>query len=90
MKRLFLAINLSEATKDQLMRLIQDLRSKNSSSNIRWVQKRENLHLTLHFFGEIEEDKIAPMAQKLKEFFRQYSRFTLATLTLSSPRGRGD
>lgn len=49
MPRLFVAIDLPEATKDQILRLRQD-----DLPPGRWA-RREALHLTLHFIGAVPE-----------------------------------
>ena len=53
--RLFIAINLNEDIKDYLMQAIQELKRKSSAGNF---TRRENLHLTLAFLGEISPDKV--------------------------------
>lgn len=55
--RSFIAVNLPIEIKDYLDYIISELRKKNSSSNIKWV-KPENLHFTLHFLGNLDEQKL--------------------------------
>ena len=53
--RLFIAIEVSEQQKHELTELQHKL--KGDLEGVRWV-RLEGLHLTLKFFGEIEEEKI--------------------------------
>lgn len=59
--RAFLAFDIPKDVKEKLGRLIADFSEKEKL--IKWT-KLENLHVTLKFFGEVEEDlllnKIAP------------------------------
>ena len=50
--RVFVAIELPDKTKDNVMRSIDQLKSFAVRGNF---VKRENLHLTLHFLGEVAE-----------------------------------
>ncbi len=53
--RLFIAINLNGETKDYLTAAIQELKTKAVKGNF---TRRENLHLTLVFLGELDSDKL--------------------------------
>lgn len=53
--RLFVAIDLSEAVKDELSRVIEALRP--GAPEAKWVP-RDNLHLTLAFLGEVGEQRL--------------------------------
>lgn len=55
MIRSFLAIELSRDVKEKIKRLQEDLKSLNA--DVRWVNP-ENIHLTLKFFGNVEESSI--------------------------------
>lgn len=61
--RCFLAIELSEEAKAEITR-IQKLIPE---QGIKFVEK-ENLHLTLKFFGEIDDYKVSKINKTLKEF----------------------
>lgn len=58
MIRLFVALSLPEAHRQQLSRLCHGVR------DARWVRD-ENLHLTLRFIGEIEEPRLSEIAVAL-------------------------
>lgn len=51
--RAFLAIPLPQSLENELALLIQELRAQ--SDQIRWARP-ENLHITLHFFGDITHE----------------------------------
>lgn len=73
--RTFIAINLPVDIKHYLMDLIDDLKRKNPLSSIKWVEE-ENLHLTLFFLGELNEDQLLSLVKKLKEVVN-FSKFLL-------------
>jgi len=54
--RLFIAINLNNATKDSLVDLRDDLKSLSERGNFTF---RENLHITLAFLGECDAKQAA-------------------------------
>jgi len=53
--RLFIAINLNEEIKDYLMEAIRELQWHAEKGNF---TRRENLHLTLVFLGEVDTDRL--------------------------------
>lgn len=53
MIRSFLAIEVPSSTKEEINKMITEF--KKADYPVRWVEK-ENLHLTLIFFGEVKED----------------------------------
>lgn len=62
MVRLFIALLLPDGIKKALENIVVDLKPK--VKGVRWVTA-ENMHLTLKFIGETEEEKIAPIARVL-------------------------
>lgn len=62
--RVFLAIDPPLPIKKKIFRLTETIRNK--YSNYSWV-KEENYHITLHFFGEVEEDKIENIKAKIEK-----------------------
>ena len=62
--RLFIAIELPTEIKDSLARLQQEF--KKTGADVKWVEP-QNIHLTLKFIGETEEDKLREIIQSLKE-----------------------
>ena len=72
--RTFIAIDLDKEIKDALFALIDKLRER--SQNIRWV-RREAMHLTLKFLGEINKEKISEIENTLGKVVRNYQPFFL-------------
>src|SRR5262245_27285155 len=71
MIRAFLAVELQEPLRQQLARLLGDLKqrlAKDLSRQVRvsWVQ-HASIHLTLKFFGDIDEGVIEPMRKTLAQ-----------------------
>lgn len=69
-KRIFIAINLPEDIKNELVKVQADL----DLPGIKLVEK-ENLHLTLAFLGEIKEEKIATVSQISKSVIKNINSF---------------
>ena len=64
-KRLFIAVNLPLAIKEQLHELVLKLQKDNKNKPVKWVEK-ENFHLTLHFLGSVPEEKIKTINQDIE------------------------
>ncbi|HEK85114.1 MAG: RNA 2',3'-cyclic phosphodiesterase [Candidatus Saccharicenans sp.] len=73
--RTFIAIELSPEIKDRLDLLIRKL--KPAANNIKWVSK-ENLHLTLKFLGEINDQQTEMVKSVLEGIVSQSRPFHLA------------
>jgi len=73
--RAFIAIELPPAIKKEL-RLLQD-QLKPLAAEVKWV-KPENIHLTLKFLGEINEEKIGRIKELLVRVTGDKRRFVLA------------
>ncbi|MGC9109953.1 MAG: RNA 2',3'-cyclic phosphodiesterase [Caldimicrobium sp.] len=74
MVRAFLAIDLPEDLKRELSELSKIEVSE--SLKLKWVEE-ENLHLTIHFFGNISEKLVEKILDKAKEVFKEISPFSL-------------
>jgi RNA 2',3'-cyclic 3'-phosphodiesterase len=72
--RAFLAINLEPQVIDKICRSIDDLRERTPA--VRWVPPT-NLHLTVKFFGDIEEAQVEPIAIALQDQLELFPRFTI-------------
>jgi len=72
-KRLFLAIELSRETKEELAQFLEDL--KRHYFPVRWVAP-ENIHLTLAFIGW-QEKEIANIKNQIAKRLDDISPFTL-------------
>ena len=66
MKRLFVAINLSDEIKNTLVEKQEELKLNFDTDPVKWVSKK-NLHVTLSFLGSLKENKIDLITEKLKE-----------------------
>ncbi|OGP66554.1 MAG: 2'-5' RNA ligase [Deltaproteobacteria bacterium RBG_13_47_9] len=74
MLRSFLAIELPKPILNKIEEVQADLRS--THADVRWVSP-EKIHLTLKFFGNIEESKIETIVQSMDEPIRVTSPFLL-------------
>jgi 2'-5' RNA ligase len=74
MSRLFVAVPLPEPIKDSFSIYLSRLRQL--SKNLKAVSK-EQLHLTLKFLGEVDEEKALFVKTKLEKIAAQYDPFQL-------------
>ena len=72
--RCFIAIELPEAVKSTLSGIEEEL--KKSKADVRWI-KPDNIHLTLKFFGNIEEKKTEKIIEIMESICNQYAPFTI-------------
>jgi len=63
--RCFIAVEMYKGIKDYLYELQLELRKQVKDCKINWVVKR-NLHLTMKFLGEVEEEKLEEVKKRLK------------------------
>jgi len=75
MIRTFIAIELPEQVKDQIR--IEYLKLNSTDASIRWV-KPKNLHLTLKFLGDIEEEKLKEVENSVTESVSPYNKLNLS------------
>lgn len=80
MPRLFVAIDLPDAVKDDLTELCYGLRG------VRWV-KRNQLHLTLRFIGDVEDDLVDTLSDALAQVRAVPFTFQLQGVGQFPPRG---
>ncbi|PIU21604.1 MAG: RNA 2',3'-cyclic phosphodiesterase [Candidatus Diapherotrites archaeon CG08_land_8_20_14_0_20_34_12] len=62
MKRIFIAVNLPDEIKESFQKLIEKL----PKEKVKAV-KKENLHITMKFLGDIPEEKLAEIYSKLQD-----------------------
>ena len=74
-QRVFIAINLPE----EIKRKLADYQKKWPELPIRWT-KKDNLHITLEFWGYLSKEKLADVYQKTKELALKHKPFII-TLT---------
>ncbi len=73
--RTFLAVDLSAEMTDNASELADRLKS--ADADVKWVQQ-ETLHLTLKFLGDISDQEIAWVCQKVRGVCDQRSPFALS------------
>jgi len=74
--RSFIAINLPEEIKSYLANFIRKIKRKNKADFIKWVEEK-NLHLTLHFLGNLEKRQLEQIDQILSFVVSKYRSFNL-------------
>lgn len=79
--RTFIAIELSQEIKEYLTSLQNKL--KISKADVRWVEPK-NIHLTLKFLGEIDENKLGQISVTIEEVAKENNRFTLSLAKLGA------
>ncbi len=72
MKRLFAAVKIHPS--DKLLSIYNSLRAGLRFADIKWVPV-ENIHVTLKFFGETEENRLPEIRQALGDAAGKHSPF---------------
>lgn len=75
-RRLFIAADISEEARRLASGLISDLRSDRSVKGVSWVRP-ENLHVTIKFLGDTDEETEAKLIETLDRITSTYSPFKL-------------
>ena len=76
MKRIFAAFDISSQAQTQLLDHIETLRSEFSDLRVSW-EKAGKLHITMKFFGDLEERKVSLLSNVFEEISRRISPFNL-------------
>ncbi|MBU0687581.1 MAG: RNA 2',3'-cyclic phosphodiesterase [Candidatus Margulisbacteria bacterium] len=79
--RTFIAVNLSDAVKDNINQVVEKL--KKVDPGIKWV-KKENLHITLKFLGEVSEEKVKAVGDLLSEKLKDLQAIELKFIGIGS------
>lgn len=74
MKRIFIAVKIEPGK--TLSGMISSLKSGLRNENIKWTNP-ENIHITLSFLGDTEEEMINAVSAMLKEKFEGFGKFEL-------------
>lgn len=74
MKRLFAAIKINPS--EEFVQTYYNLKTNLRNDKIKWVDIN-NIHITLKFLGETQEDRIPEIAKKLKAIAENHSKLTL-------------
>lgn len=76
MKRIFVAVDISEEARREISEYIENLRRQFPAPRVGW-DKPEKLHLTLKFLGDTDDEQLAKLSQAVEETARQISNFKL-------------
>ncbi len=76
MKRIFTAIDISNEARARTTNYIENLRGEFSQIRVGW-EKAEKLHLTLKFFGDVDEEQLAKLTVVVEETAKRLSDFKL-------------
>jgi 2'-5' RNA ligase len=72
--RSFVAISLAEPARSEVVGYLERLRA--TVSGVAWTRS-ENLHLTLKFLGDVERERLKPLADRLRGLASATAPFTL-------------
>ena len=77
--RLFIAIDIDEKNMVALNDLQKELRTKANvkAGDVKWVTAK-NIHLTIKFFGEVDDEKLPEICEIAEEVASSYKSFKLA------------
>jgi len=73
--RVFIAIELPDAVRAQMARLQEKL--KEADADVKWVDPN-NIHLTLKFVGEVEQDKLEILYAGVSEAVADQAKFPMS------------
>jgi 2'-5' RNA ligase len=76
MKRIFVAIDISEEARRKASEYIESLRRRFPDLRVGW-DKHEKLHLTLKFLGEMSDEQLAALTKAVEKAAREISSFKL-------------
>lgn len=75
--RSFVAVPLPGALQGTIFAAVEELAGALPQSGIKWSRKRENLHITVKFLGQVEEAKLTALADDLAQAVAPLPRFRL-------------
>jgi RNA 2',3'-cyclic 3'-phosphodiesterase len=84
--RLFVAVNLPEAEKHQLGKVLDNLRQ--TTLPVRWVEP-DSLHITLKFLGTVPETERPPLTRALERAVQGVAPFDVGLTGFGTFPGRG-
>jgi len=76
MKRIFTAIDISEAARQNVSAYIDNLKKQFPNLRVGW-DKPEKLHLTLKFLGDIDDVQLGKLMKAVEKTAREISAFKL-------------
>jgi 2'-5' RNA ligase len=74
MRRIFIAVKIEAG--DTLLKMISSLKSRLSSENIKWVSI-DNIHITLAFLGDTEDEQIRNISKMLRTRCEGFGKFEI-------------
>ena len=77
-QRVFIAVNLPKNQRSLLVQLLSQLKKINSSPLIKYVEPK-NIHLTLHFLGDLTPDQIEAVKKVSDQTVKNYPAEQLLT-----------
>ncbi len=80
--RSFLAIEIEPYIKNKIEES-QEIIRESESSNIKYVEK-ENIHLTLKFFGEIDDEKLEQIIDIINQSIKNYEAYTIKVVNIGA------
>ena len=80
--RAFLAIEIEPFIKDRISQT-QETINDCDSANIKFVET-ENIHLTLKFFGEIEDDKVDEITDIVNKSIKNYEAYSIKIVNIGA------
>jgi len=75
--RSFVAVPLPEKIQADIFAAAQELSRRLPQLGVKWAGKVENLHITVKFLGQIEEEKLTALAEDLARTVAPLPRFRL-------------
>ncbi len=79
-KRTFIGIKINLET--ELLEVFDQLKDELCDEKIRWV-KEANLHVTLHFFGEIKAEQVEKVKVLMAQTIKQFQTFSIVIRGIS-------
>lgn len=76
MKRVFVAIDISDEARNQTFAYLENLRKDFRDFRVGW-ERREKLHLTLKFLGDIDEKQLSNLKEAVKKTTKQFAKFKI-------------
>lgn len=73
--RAFIAVEIDPQTKQKISDLISSL--KKSEADVKWINE-EQMHLTLKFLGNIEQNKVQEISNALKSIADNFKPFSIS------------
>ncbi len=84
--RCFVGIKVAEPVRDLVVRVQEALRR--ADAHVKWVE-RENLHLTLKFLGDLDEDRVASLGDRLTAEAARWKKMALVYAGIGTFPERG-